>query len=334
MAAQPDHLIENPAGADVLSGVLRNVRLSGSLQFCFMPSGDWQTDAAPSLAQMGSRTGSAASFHLVVNGQCWLKIEDVTVELHEGDVVLFPFGTGHQLGAGNDGQLVTPVADLPPKPWRTVPVMRYGDGQRPVRLLCGLLHCDALNFGPLRASLPKLLHVRTAGDETARWLRATLHQIVAEVDEPRGGGQTMLERLSEAIFVELLRHRMLETQAGAVGWIAALADQQLARCLAVIHERPTLDWTLEQLGAAAGMSRSALADRFTAMLGISPMRYVREWRLHLASVALATSDRPIAAIAHEAGYGTEAAFNRAFSRLYSAPPATWRQSMASPSAPR
>jgi AraC-like DNA-binding protein len=182
-----------------------------------------------------------------------------------------------------------------------------------------------MDFRPLRKALPTLLHMRTEGTDEAHWLRATIAQIVSEVDRPRTGGLSMLERLTEIIFIELLRHQILAARAGSVGWLAALADPSLARCLALIHDDPNRDWSVPDLAKAAGLSRSTLAERFEAVLGTSPMRYVRDWRLYLASVALRTTGRGIAAISHDAGYGTEAAFNRAFARAYGAPPAAWRQ---------
>jgi AraC-like DNA-binding protein len=204
-------------------------------------------------------------------------------------------------------------------------VLRYGDGGSLVRLLCGYLQCYALRFGPLRDSLPSLLHVQTADARDAAWLRAAIAQIVSEADHPRVGGLSMLERLTEIIFIELLRHRILSSP-GSAGWLAALADPALGRCLGLIHDDPRRDWSVGDLAAEAGMSRSVLAARFEAMLGTSPMRYVREWRLCLASVRLGTTRQPIATIAYDAGYGTEAAFSRAFARAYGVPPSTWRQS--------
>jgi transcriptional regulator GlxA family with amidase domain len=134
----------------------------------------------------------------------------------------------------------------------------------------------------------------------------------------------MLERLTEILFIELLRHHVATAPAGASGWLAAMSDPALARGLAAIHADPGRDWSLGALAAAAGLSRSAMAERFEAVLGTSPMRYVRAWRLCLAGVALSTTRQPIAAIAHEAGYGAEAAFNRAFARANGVPPAAWR----------
>lgn len=308
----------------MLSGVLSSIRLSGSLQFCFMPSGDWQTDDEPAFDKDGGGSG-VMPFHIMVEGSCWLKMPGRQVDLAAGDIVAFPFGTGHQLGHGEGGRMINPTKLLPPKPWREIPVLQYGAGSSPQRVLCGYLQCDAMDFRPMRKALPTLLHLRTAARGDAHWLRATIEQIVREVDRPRTGGISMLERLTEIIFIELLRHEILASGTGSVSWLAALADPPLSRCLALIHDGHNRDWSVQRLAEAAGLSRSALAERFEAMLGTSPMRYIRDWRLYLASVALRTTRRSIATIGHDAGYGTEAAFNRAFSRTYGSPPAAWRK---------
>lgn len=323
LAGQPEQLIETPGDDDILSGVLRSIRLTGSLQFCFMPAGDWQTDDKPAFSNQDS--SGVMPFHIMVEGSCWLKMPGHHLDLAPGDIVAFPFATGHQLGHGSGGRTVNPTGELPPKPWREVPILHYGEGRSRLRLLCGYLQCDALDFRPLRTALPQLLHMRTEGMADAGWLRATITQIVSEVDRPRTGGLSMLERLTEIIFIELLRHEILATRTGSVGWLAALGDPSLARGLARIHDDPHRNWSVQALAETAGLSRSTLAERFEAVLGTSPMRYVRDWRLYLASVALRTTRRAIAAIGHDAGYGTEAAFNRAFARAYGAPPAAWRQ---------
>lgn len=331
MAARPNRLIENPgrqhAGRtldDVLSDVLRTIRLSGSLQFCFMPTGAWQTEGKRGLASLAEDPSVAIPFHIVVEGTCWLRLDGRETMLEAGDVVAFPFATAHQLGVGAQGTALTPVDDLPPKPWREVPILRYGAGKAGVRLLCGYLHCDAMRFRPLRDALPKLMHVRTAGADDTGWLRATIGQMEAEVAKGRPGALSMLERLTEIVFIELLRLQVVAAGAAATGWLAALADPGLGRCLALIHDDPRRDWSVQELSAAAALSRSALSERFETMLRTSPIRYVRDWRLCLASVALTTTSKTVADIAYEAGYGTEAAFSRAFSRTYGTPPATWR----------
>jgi AraC-like DNA-binding protein len=331
LAGPPKELTEtpkrfdDPPDNDVLSHVLRTIRLSSALQFCFMPTGVWQTDATPSLAAMAEGASSPIPFHIVVEGTCWMKMEGQEFTLTEGDALAFPFGTGHQLGAGTNGRLISPASDLPPRPWREIPVLRYGEDRQRVRLLCGYLQCDAMSFRPLQSALPPLLLARTKGAVGTEWLSATIRQIADEVDRPRTGGFSMLERLTEITFIELLRHQIIATEPGSVGWLAALADPSLARCLALIHGDPKRDWSVQNLSASSGLSRSTLTGRFETVLNTSPMRYVREWRLCLASIALSTTSKRIGAVAHDAGYGTEAAFSRAFARTYGVPPAAWRQ---------
>lgn len=334
LAGDPKDLIEIPdrersvdPNHDALSAVLRSIRLSRSMQFCFMSSGDWQTDASPALAGLTRQVDGAVPFHVVVEGNCWLNLSGQVTILEAGDVVAFPFGTGHQIGAGEGGRRITPMNDLPPRPWRQVPVLRYGDDPPRVRLLCGYLQCDAMNFPPLRSALPTLLHARTREIPDAHWLRATVAQIRDEVELPRVGGLSMLERLAEITFIELLRHQVALAGADTVGWLAALTDRALGRCLSLIHEEPGRKWSLREIAAASGLSRSALADRFEAILGTSLVRYLRDWRLHLASLELSMTTRPIAAIAHDAGYAAEAAFSRAFSKAYGTPPAEWRRNL-------
>lgn len=335
MAGLPRSLIEFPPqresaaqpGDDVLSNVLKSIRLSGSLQFCFMPCGDWQTDGKPRLAGLAGNSQPTMPFHILVEGTCWMRMPGEEIVLKEGDVVTFPFATGHQLGAGAGGRIITPIDDLPPKPWRQMPVLRYGESGSRVRLLCGYLQCDAMNFKPFRNALPRLLHYKADhAHDSAAWLRSTIRQIVTEVDHPRSGGLSMLERLTEIIFIELLRRHIVVATGGSAGWLAALNDPHLSKCLSLIHDDGSRNLTVDDLMEAAGLSRSALGERFETMLHTPPMRYLREWRLCLASVALTTTNRAISVIAADAGYGTEAAFNRAFSRAYGTPPAAWRQS--------
>jgi AraC-like DNA-binding protein len=332
LAGLPKEMIENPppgaglAHGDVLSDILRSIRLSGSLQFCFMPTGDWETDGVPRWRKKTQNPETTVPLHVLVQGTCWLRMEGYGERtLEAGDVIGLPFGTLHKFGVGTDGRVIAPSLDLPPKPWREIPTLRYGEDSAGVRLLCGYLQCDVIGFRPLRSALPTLLHARTRDSGDAAWLRATIQQIVTEVDRPRTGGLSMLERLTEVLFIELLRHEIMSAPPGSTGWLAALADPSLGRCLALIHDDPRRNWSVQELASGAGLSRSVLAERFEAMLATSPVRYVRDWRLYLASVSLSTTAKAIAEIAYDAGYSAEAAFSRAFSRAYGAPPAAWRE---------
>lgn len=317
----PASAIDMKGQHDVLSAVLRSIRLTGSLQFGFVPTGeDWFTDTSPS----PYRPPNVLPFHIVAGGSLWLKMNGRLIDLQQGDIVAFPDSASHFLGVGAGSWEYSPGDDLPPRPWHAIPILQYGAGERKVRLLCGYLQSEVVRFKPLMDALPPLIHVRSQADGGG-WLSATVRQIVEEVDSPGTGGLSMLERLTEVAFIELLRREISAAALGSTGWLSALADPALARCLSAVHAKPTDDWNLASLANTSGLSRSALAERFETVLGTSPIRYVRDWRLYLASVALTGTDKAIAQIATEAQYGTEAAFNRAFSKAYGSPPAAWRQ---------
>jgi len=259
-------------------------------------------------------------------GPCWLELDGERTTLETGDIVAFPFGTPHMLGAGNGERLLDPGGDLPSKPWNAGPILRYDDGAPQVRLLCGYIQCEAMDFAPFRQVLPRFIHVRTNGLGATDWLVAATAQIIVEVDRPERGGSSILERLTEVAFLEVLRREFLRRENATSGWLAAIRNPGIGRCLGLLHDHPARDWTLEELARASGLSRSALCGHFTAMLGTSPIRYLRDWRLYLASVQLRLMDRTLSAIALDAGYGSEAAFNRAFARRFGKPPAEWRRS--------
>lgn len=310
--------------ADVLSTLLKSVRIAGSLQFCVHAAGQWQTDGAPRLGRLARSVLPSIPFHVVATGRCWVKVEGRLFELEAGDVVAFPFATGHALGLGEAGPLICPVDDLPPRPWAEVPVLRYGDGPTTTRLLCGFVALEAMNFQPLREALPLVLRTDGRAAGTSTLLRSAVRELVAEADARGAGSTSIVERLTEIILIELLRGEIVSRQGSEKGLLAGMTDPIVARALGALHATPLQDWTVDALARASATSRTVLAERFGAIIGKSPMRYLREWRLFMACGALAGSSRPISRIAEEAGYETEAAFSRAFARLHGVPPARWR----------
>ncbi len=259
-------------------------------------------------------------FHIVVEGRCWLDLDGAVTPLDAGDMILFPRPTLHSLGAGGGGVRLDILGDLPAPPWRETPVLRYGVPE--ARILCGFFQCDDLAFAPLMHALPRLMHVTGGGRDT--WLARLIRQMVEEIDRPRAGGVSVLPRLTEVAFIEIIRDEIARTMPRQAGWLAALADPRLARCLSLIHTAPARDWTLTDLATQSGVSRSALTQLFQSVLDTSPIRYIRGWRLYLASLDLARTAKSITEVAETAGYATEAAFTRAFARSYGTPPAAWR----------
>ncbi|WP_299985973.1 AraC family transcriptional regulator [uncultured Ruegeria sp.] len=309
---------------DILSQILRAVRLTGSVSFCLSPSGDWQASAGPTMQKFGLVAGSAVPFHIIAEGSCWLKCDGQKIRLEEGDIVAFPFATPHQLGQGEGGVNIEPLNELPPPPWTSVPTVQVDGGCNPVRVLCGFLFCSALGFKPMTEHIPVVLHSKAA-DDASGWMKITIAQIEHEIAHSIDGSPIQ-ERLTETMFLQMLRQEIDISTPVSKGWLAALSDPSLGKCIASIHRDPSFDWTIDELARVCGMSNSALSDRFMKQMDISPVRYVREWRLHQARIALAETQDSIANIGYDAGYGSEAAFNRAFSKTYGTPPATWRQS--------
>lgn len=275
------------------------------------------------MEKLGLVAGSAVPFHIIAEGNCWLKCNGQSYALNEGDIVAFPFATPHQLGRGQGGFDIEPLKELPPLPWSGVPTVDLPGGDDPVRILCGFLFCSALGFQPMAEQIPAVLHARAADDQSG-WMKITIAQIEHEVAYSVEGSPIQ-ERLTETMFLQMLRQEIDTATPAARGWLAAISDPAIGKCIAGIHHEPTREWTIDELARSSGLSNSALSDRFQRHMGISPVRYVREWRLHLARIALAETQDSVAEIGYASGYGSEAAFNRAFSKVYGMPPATWRE---------
>ncbi|MGH7730055.1 MAG: AraC family transcriptional regulator, partial [Candidatus Eiseniibacteriota bacterium] len=206
-------------------------------------------------------------------------------------------------------------------------IIEDGGGPERLQLVCGFLGCDVRPFNPLLATLPRLLCVRRTEASADDPLEKLIEFTIAESRERRAGGECVRLRLSELLFVEVVRH-LATLPAEQRGWLAGLRDPVVGRALALLHERPAHPWTLDQLARSSGTSRSVLAERFTHFVEDSPMQYLTRWRMQIAARLLAESTSKVSAVALDVGYDSEAAFSRAFKKAAGVPPATWRQQHA------
>ena len=204
-------------------------------------------------------------------------------------------------------------------------VTRHGGDGDLTTIVCGFVQSGDLFFNPVFRDLPSLLIERTAQEPVTSLLATTVRQLLTEVDALRPGSREMLGRMMEMLFFEMVRRYIGSLPKGSLGWLGALTDPLVSRSLQVLHSDPMRDWTVELIAAAAGTSRSVLAERFKAVLGQPPMQYLASWRLQLATNLLRDGSRSIAEVAGEVGYESEAAFNRAFKRHLGMPPGAWRQ---------
>jgi AraC-like DNA-binding protein len=173
-----------------------------------------------------------------------------------------------------------------------------------------------------------VVRVNVRGSNAGMWLEASVRYALAEARSPRPGGAGVLAKLSEVLFIEVLRMHMNEQNADRTGWLAGMSDRIVGAALNALHARPAHAWSLEELARAAGTSRSVLAERFQHLVGSSPMQYLTQWRMLLAANLLCRGNAPLARIAEEVGYQTDTAFSRAFRREYGVPPAAWRKNQS------
>jgi len=313
----------NPGTIDPLSDVLRVVRLNGAFFYAVQATEPWIVESAHA-QELRPRILPGAehliSYHILTTGRCFARlIGEEPVELHAGDVLVFPHGDANVMSSGRDLRapgVTTSFADRYPD------VVVLGTGKTPAAtFVCGFLGCDRTPFNPLLASLPPLLHMRGM---SAAWLGAFAGRVTDKSLLGTPGADGVLTRLAELMFVELLRRYLEALPAGQTGWLAGLRDDVVGRAVALIHAHPGRDWTLESLARAAGSSRTRLAQRFADLMGHPPMQYITNWRMQVGANLLRESGAKVAAIAREVGYDSEAAFSRAFKRATGLAPGAYR----------
>jgi transcriptional regulator GlxA family with amidase domain len=190
--------------------------------------------------------------------------------------------------------------------------------------VCGYLACDGKPFNPLLENLPAVIKGGDAGNKGSGWVAQFIRFAVTEATDKRSGGESVLTKLSELMFIDVVRRYIDALPPGQAGWLAGLRDPLVGKALSLLHAKPAHNWTIEELGREAGASRSVLAERFAEFVGMPPMHYLAKWRMQIASELLTASNDNMANIAAAIGYESEAAFSRAFKKMIGVPPSNWR----------
>ena len=231
-------------------------------------------------------------------------------------------GGAHGAEAGPVGRKVDDGVD---------PRSLVGGGQDETRLICGFLGCDRLPFNPVIQALPRVIHISdgyTAGDG---WLSNLIRAIMKESGKQRLGAESVLSKLSELLFIEVVRCYMESLPYGTQNWFTALSDPHVGRAIRLMHGDIRRLWTLAGLAREVGVSRTILIERFKTYLGVAPITYLFNWRMQIAAGMLTSRSSSLARIAANVGYESEAAFSRAFKRSTGLSPAAWRaQAISSP----
>jgi len=316
---------------DALSQTLRAVRLMSAIFVQARFTAPWcfqsprASEAAPLLEPSAE---TMVIFHFVTEGACIVEMDGTApVHLVAGDVVLVTNGDAHRLASGPG---LAPLRGMPLEQILSRPplLFSHGGGGAPTHVACGYLGCETRLARMLLSGLPPIVRVNVRGSSAGAWLEASVRYALDEACSPRPGGASVLAKLSEVLFIEVLRLYIAAQPEGRSGWLAGVGDRVVGAALRAMHARPAHAWTLEELAREAATSRSVLAERFQQLVGSSPMQYLKQWRLLLAANMLAASNSPLARIAEDVGYQTDTAFSRAFRREYGTPPATWRRNRA------
>jgi AraC-like DNA-binding protein len=321
-----------PMAADALSDVLRTVRLTGATFFDVVATAPWvaeQPTREMVLPKVLAGAEHLISYHVVTEGRCFASIlggEPIAVEA--GEVIVFTRGDPHVMSS-SPGMRADPVAPgaLDGAAASQLPFfVNYGDAGPPsVKLVCGFLACDARPFNPLLDNLPPIIKVGRPDGGEAPWLGQFMRLATVESASKRAGGESVLAKLSELMFIEVVRRHLETLPPGQAGWLAGLRDPFVGKALSLMHGAPARSWTIEELAKDAGASRSVLAERFAELVGMPPMHYLAKWRMQIASGLLSGGNAGMASVAAEVGYGSEAAFSRAFKKMVGVPPSAWRR---------
>lgn len=321
---------------DALSDVLRIVRLTGAVFMDAEFTEPWCI-GEPSGVEMcvGDMPDAqhVVIYHLVTEGRCEVSLPGQAAgRANAGDLIIIPGGEAHLLGSDLRRPAVPGQDLIIRRGPDEVPQMRHGAGGAKTRMVCGYLAGERSLFDTVLAALPRVMIINMREGSGAQWLSSSIRFSIEESAAQRPGAGTVLAKLSELMFVEAIRRHIEGLPPEQTGWLAGLRDRFVGKALALMHAKPVHRWTTEELARTVGLSRSALADRFTGLVGQPPMQYLTRWRLQLAADLLRNGRGAIAAIAAEVDYDSEAAFNRAFKRELGSTPAAWRRRPAA--APR
>jgi AraC-like DNA-binding protein len=263
---------------------------------------------------------------VVLTGRCVLEIGGARHTLEAGSAALITRGAPHRLLSAPDAPS-TGLFDIPvERVGETYERMRFGGGGERTQIAYAAMTVDEPLTARLVAELPDLIRVDAWDDGGSGAFATVLRLLAHEAQTLEPGGEAVMTRLADVLVIHVLRQWLSTSDRATTGWLAALRDPHVGRALGRLHARPEHDWTLVELARQAGMSRSAFAERFTVLLGEPPMRYLARWRLEQAYTALTTTTDPVAAISRRVGYGSEAAFGRAFKRHHGTSPGAVRRS--------
>jgi AraC-like DNA-binding protein len=303
---------------DALSRILSSVRLSTSLLSKAHFREPWAVHTA------GART---AIFHTLVRGSCWLRPDDEpgALRLRTGDVVIVSRGDAHVMCSDPNRPPVAVASLEPESQTGGVPTFQHGGVGAETLVICGTFRLEHDAGASLLDQLPPFVHVASPDEATAAWVETTLQLMNRELSNGAPGAETVLSRLTDVLFVQVLRHLATTQPESLRGWWAAVRDDQIGRALAMMHDRPGDDWNASQLATRVGMSRSRFFERFSDLVGEPPAKYLAKCRVRAAAELLRRRSLSNAELAGLVGYSSEDGFTKMFKRHVGVSPREFRR---------
>ncbi len=309
---------------DALADILNTIRLSANTYFCseFAPPWGMEIDK-----------GNDGIFHVVVDGSCWLNINNTKDPIHlcTGDIVAFPTGGAHSISDTLESKML-PGSQVVENilsghnPFHNQLSNHPASSSTPQQntLMCGSFHYDSSFNHPFLKDLPCFIHIKAKETPELSWLRSLISVLANEARLPAPGSTVMVDRLTEVLFIQLMRTHM-EASPDRLNYMTALADPQIGSALNHIHAETESHWTVERLGEAVSLSRTSFTDKFSRLVGIPPKTYLVNWRMQKAKTQLETTNTPMIDIAENSGYSSEAAFSKAFKQFFDTTPGRTRR---------
>jgi AraC-like DNA-binding protein len=323
VAASPDRKA-TPALADALS----RLRLEGAIFLRGEYTEAWAYESIPSAdaaALLAPGATRVLLFHVIASGRCWIEVPGG--ERHwanGGDVIVLPYNDPHFMGGTAAATAVSVATLIDSPPWETMPMIRYGEGGEVTSVVCGYLVCEDALFDPRLRVFPPVFVVSPPDGPARDWVRASIEYAVQQTTQVGTNRFEVPPQVPELLLVEILKLHLASSPAADQGWARAIKDPVLFPALAAIHSSPERKWSVASLAREAGVSISLLDERFRDVLGIAPIRYLTNWRMHVAEDLLHSSDLGVATVARRVGYDSEEAFSRAFKRVHGKAPSVWR----------
>ena len=302
---------------DALSKIFDDIHLNHSEYIYLQAQGDWSFQ---------SPKQDAVIAHIVLYGNAYLEFSPkMTVALQTGDMFLIPAGLAHTVKNHLDTQLVESLNIESLFDGLRQDAIEFGQGSSEKTLILSVrCHMNAIMARPLINALPPYLHIQNAlSDEAPEWLKIGLYFVSAETRRTMAGKNKIMDHVVSILMIECVRD-YIEQMQDHNNWLNALVHPELSNALAAIHSRPEQSWTVESLAETCCMSRSKFASLFNQILGETPLAYLQQHRLRLASQLIKQGQLPIQQIAHQVGYSSETAFSQAFKKQFELSPSQYR----------